>query len=99
MSLNIYIDDILTKLSKEPEENDKESYFITFRYGDKIFSRRFLSNTTIGELKCFSQVNIRTFKEIELSESFPRKIYFNDKASIKEEGFSKRHILNCKILN
>jgi len=99
MSLNIYIDEILSKLSKEPEENDKESYQITFRFEDKLFSRRFLSNTTIRELKSFSQINIKTFKEIELSESFPRKIYFNDNATIKEECFSKRHILNCKILN
>ena len=45
------------------------------------------------------KIKLRTFSNIELFETFPRKIYNNELLSLKEAGLSKNQILMVKILN
>ena len=98
MSMNLLVEDLSSKLPKEPLESDTNAYSIVFRYLNNQFTRRFNENDTIHIVKQFAQVNIRTFKEIELSESFPFKVLNDDILTIKEAKLSKRQMLNVKLL-
>jgi hypothetical protein len=46
----------------------------------------------------FTKVNLRTLSEVELFETFPRKVYNVDYLTLKEAGISKNQILIVKIL-
>lgn len=98
MSLNIYLEENKRYLNKEPLDNDASAYDITFRYKDIKFSRKFNEYDSINQLKLFVQIKIKTLSQVELSESFPKKIYSDDSISLKQSGLTKRHLLNVKLL-
>jgi hypothetical protein len=47
----------------------------------------------------FVKVNFRTLSEVELFETFPRKIYNVDYLTLREAGISKNQVLMIKLLN
>ena len=94
-------------LSSEPSEFDENVYNIVFRYNDLTFKRRFLESDEINvkfffpikqKLVIFAKLKIKTLKEIELFEPFPRKVYNNESQIIKDSGISKNQILMVKLI-
>lgn len=47
----------------------------------------------------FCKIQLRTFSDVELFETFPRKIYNNDVLNLKEAGLSRNQFLMVKLLN
>lgn len=99
MSLSIHMKEIEMMIPVEPSLHDLSAFTIIIRHGDYQFERRFPIETTIGQLKLYVQSQLNTFKQIELSESFPRKIYVEDYLNLKDAGLSKKQILNAKYLS
>ena len=83
-------------IPEEPPESD-ETYEISFRYNNDTFSRRFLCDNTIGEVKAFVRSKIGV-ANISLFTPFPRKVYEHDSESIKDAGLSKREMLNVGLV-
>lgn len=96
MSLNIFIQDLEKKLPVL--DSNKEVFTINFRFNEISFMRGFNSDNTIQDLINFCKVKINTFKEIELFETWPRKIYNDYSLSLKLSGMSKNQTLMVKIL-
>ena len=46
----------------------------------------------------YCKLKLRTFSEIELFETFPRKVYIHEHLSLKDAGLSKKQILMIKLL-
>ncbi len=46
----------------------------------------------------FAKLKMRTFNNVELFETFPRKIYNQDHLTLKEAGLSRNQILYIKLL-
>jgi hypothetical protein len=47
----------------------------------------------------FVKLSLKTLSEVELFETFPRKIYNVDYLTIKEAGLSRNQILMVKLFN
>ena len=63
-------------IPEEPPESD-DTYEISFRYNNEVFSRRFLCVNTIGQLKSYIKSKIGV-SNISLFTPFPRKVYDDD---------------------
>jgi hypothetical protein len=46
----------------------------------------------------FVKVQLKTLNEVELFETFPRKVYNVDYLTLKEAGLSKHQILMVKLI-
>ena len=46
----------------------------------------------------YCKLKLKTFSEIELFETFPRKVYNQELISLKDAGLSKKQILMIKLL-
>jgi hypothetical protein len=46
----------------------------------------------------YSKFKLRTFSEVELFETFPRKVYNQEHLSLKDAGLSKKQILMIKLI-
>ena len=99
MSLNIYIEDLKNSLPSEPEEKAKDSYTIAFRFEEMHFQRRFSSHSLLRDLHNYCKVNLKTFSELEILETWPRKVYENIPLMISESGLSKNQLLIVKKIN
>ncbi len=51
----------------------------------------------LKDLNNFVRCQIRTFSDVELFETFPRKIYNNSGLTLKEAGLSKNQMLMIKL--
>ena len=89
--------ELINSISPEPLETDSNCFNLVFKFNDITLTRRFSPDATIEELKLFVKGNLKTLKEIELFESFPRKVYSGNN-SIKSSGISKNQILLVKII-
>ena len=47
----------------------------------------------------YTKSQVRTFSNIELFETFPRKIYNNEALTLKEAGISRNQMLMVKLIN
>jgi hypothetical protein len=89
--------DILTSLPIEPSESDSNSYNLIIKYNDMTLQRRFNAEDTIETLKLFVKSKVKTLREVELFEPFPRKVYSGN-SQIKSSGISKNQILLVKLV-
>ena len=83
-------------IPEEPPEND-DTYEISFRYNNEVFSRRFLCVNTIGQLKSYIRSKIGV-SNISLFTPFPRKVYDDDNQILLDAGLSKREMLNVGLI-
>lgn len=89
--------DLLNSLSPEPSESDTSAFNLIFKFNDVSLSRRFSQDSNIDELKLYVKSKLKTLKEIELFEPFPRKVYSGN-IPLKTSGISKNQILLVKII-
>ena len=90
------LDNKIGDIPEEPPESD-DSYEISFRYNNEVFSRRFLCVNTIGQLKNY--VRSKTgVSNISLFTPFPRKVYDDDFQILLDAGLSKREMLNVGLV-
>ena len=83
-------------IPEEPPESD-DTYEISFRYNNEVFSRRFLCVNTIGQLKSYIRSKIGV-SNIYLFTPFPRKVYDDDNQILLDAGLSKREMLNVGLI-
>ena len=83
-------------IPEEPTESD-DTYEISFRYNNEVFSRRFLCVNTIGQLKSYIRSKIGV-SNIYLFTPFPRKVYDDDNQILLDAGLSKREMLNVGLI-
>ena len=83
-------------IPEEPPESD-DTYEISFRYNNEVFSRRFLCVNTIGQLKSYVRSKIGV-SNINLFTPFPRKVYDDDNQILLDAGLSKREMLNVGLI-
>ena len=83
-------------IPEEPPESD-DTYEISFRYNNEVFSRRFLCVNTIGQLKSYIRSKIGV-SNIGLFTPFPRKVYDDDNQILLDAGLSKREMLNVGLI-
>ena len=83
-------------IPEEPPESD-DTYEISFRYNNEVFSRRFLCVNTIGQLKSYIRSKIG-ISNISLFTPFPRKVYEDDYQILLDAGLSKREMLNVGLI-
>ena len=83
-------------IPEEPPESD-DTYEISFRYNNEVFSRRFLCVNTIGQLKSYIRSKIGV-SNISLFTPFPRKVYDDDNQILLDAGLSKREMLNVGLI-
>ena len=83
-------------IPEEPPESD-DTYEISFRYNNDVFTRRFLNVNTIGQLKSFIMNKIGV-SNISLFTPFPRKVYDDDNQKLLDAGLSKREMLNVGLI-
>ena len=83
-------------IPEEPPESD-DTYEISFRYNNEVFSRRFLCVNTIGQLKSYIRSKIGV-SNISLFTPFPRKVYDDDNRILLDAGLSKREMLNVGLI-
>ena len=83
-------------IPEEPPEGD-DTYEISFRYNNDVFTRRFLNVNTIGQLKSFIRNKIGV-SNISLFTPFPRKVYDDDNQKLLDAGLSKREMLNVGLI-
>ena len=83
-------------IPEEPPEGD-DTYEISFRYNNEVFSRRFLCVNTIGQLKSYIRSKIGV-SNISLFTPFPRKVYDDDNQILLDAGLSKREMLNVGLV-
>ena len=83
-------------IPEEPPEGD-DTYEISFRYNNDVFTRRFLNMNTIGQLKSFIRNKIGV-SNISLFTPFPRKVYDDDNQKLLDAGLSKREMLNVGLI-
>ena len=83
-------------IPEEPTESD-DTYEISFRYNNEVFSRRFLCVNTIGQLKSYIRSKIGV-SNISLFTPFPRKVYDDDNQILLDAGLSKREMLNVGLI-
>ena len=83
-------------IPEEPPEGD-DTYEISFRYNNEVFSRRFLCVNTIGQLKSYIRSKIGV-SNISLFTPFPRKVYDDDNQILLYAGLSKREMLNVGLI-
>ena len=83
-------------IPEEPPESD-DTYEISFRYNNEVFSRRFLCVNTIGQLKSYIRAKIGV-SNISLFTPFPRKVYDDDNQILLDAGLSKREMLNVGLI-
>jgi hypothetical protein len=81
----------------EPPEGD-DVYELAFKYNNELFTRRFLENNTIGQVKEFVKLKTNA-ANIKIFTPFPRKIYNDNKIKLKDSGLSKREMLNVELAN
>jgi hypothetical protein len=98
LSLQEFIKDVNDHLPPEPQ-NDPNAYNIMFKFGDQSFSRFFNEIDKVADLMNYVKAQVKTFSDVELFESFPRKIYEDAYLSLKEAGLSKNQYLMVKIIN
>ena len=84
------------ELIEEPPESD-DTYEISFRYNNDVFTRRFLCVNTIGQVKDFVRNKIGV-SNINLFTPFPRKVYDDDNQILLDAGLSKREMLNVGLI-
>jgi len=89
--------EIISTLPPEPSDNDENSFNIIIKYNDTSLQRRFNADDSIEIIKLFVKCKLKTLREIELFEPFPRKIYTGN-GQIKTSGISKNQILTVKLL-
>ena len=82
-------------IPEEPPESD-DTYEISFRYNNDVFTRRFLNMNTIGQLKSF--IRNKIVSNISLFTPFPRKVYDDDNQKLLDAGLSKREMLNVGLI-
>jgi hypothetical protein len=85
-------------LPTEPNQNEENVYIISFKYNDSTFTRRFSPENLILHLKAFVKSKIKTLKDVELFENFPKKIYNTEDIKISESGLSKQQVLFVRII-
>ena len=90
------IDVKIGNIPEEPPESD-DSYEISFRYNNDVFSRRFLCVNTIGQLKNYVKSKIGV-SNISIFTPFPRKVYEDDNQILLDAGLSKREMLNVGLI-
>ena len=83
-------------IPEEPPEGD-DTFEISFRYNNDVFTRRFLNVNTIGQLKSFIRNKIGV-SNINLFTPFPRKVYDDDNQKLLDAGLSKREMLNVGLI-
>ena len=83
-------------IPEEPPESD-DTYEISFRYNNEVFSRRFLCVNKIGQLKSYIRSKIGV-SNISLFTPFPRKVYDDDNQILLDAGLSKREMLNVGLI-
>ena len=83
-------------IPEEPPESD-DTYEISFRYNNDVFTRRFLCVNTIGQVKDFVRNKIGV-SNISLFTPFPRKVYDDDNQKLLDAGLSKREMLNVGLI-
>ena len=81
----------------EPPEGD-DVYELAFKFNNELFTRRFLENNTIGQVKEFVKSKTNA-ANIKIFTPFPRKIYNDNKVRLKDSGLSKREMLNVELAN
>jgi len=97
MSLEITMMDLEKLIPVEPSTNE-DGYNIIFKINDLTLQRRFKAENTIGDLINYCKYNLKSFKNIELMENYPKKIYSNETQKIKESGIGKNQVLMVKQL-
>jgi len=92
------ISQLLKKLPNEPTEGSENAYNIILKYNDNAYTRRFSGDDTIGNIRLYAKCCLKTSRNIEIFEPFPRKIYSDDLVILKTSGLSKNQILMVKLL-
>ena len=97
-SKNVIFKPIL-KLGNIPDEppEGENVYELAFKFNNEMFTRRFLYNNTIGEVKEFVKFKTNA-SNIKIFTPFPRKVYTDNRIILKESGLSKREMLNVELI-
>jgi len=90
--------ELASSIPSEPEASDSSSYNIIVKCNEKNLQRRFRADDLINHVKLFVKSQVKTLREVELFEPFPRKVFNNDESSIKDSGLSKNQILLARII-
>ena len=83
-------------IPEEPHEGDNV-YELAFKFNNEMFTRRFLNNNTIGQVKEFVKFKTNA-ANIKIFTPFPRKIYNDIRIKLKDSGLSKREMLNVELI-
>ena len=97
-SKNVIFKPIL-KLGNIPDEppEGENVYELAFKFNNEMFTRRFLYNNTIGEVKEFVKFKTNA-SNIKIFTPFPRKVHSDNRIILKESGLSKREMLNVELI-
>ena len=89
----------IRKLGNIPDEPPEgENVFeLAFKFNNEMFSRRFLSTNTIGQIKEFVKSKTNA-ANINIFTPFPRKEYKDNRIKLKNSGLSKREMLNVELI-
>ena len=86
----------LGNIPDEPPEGDNV-YELAFKFNNEMFTRRFLDNNTIGQVKEFVKSKTNA-SNINIFTPFPRKAYNDNRKRLKDSGLSKREMLNVELI-
>ena len=79
----------------EPKEGEN-TYELEFKFNNDTFSRRFLGDNTIGEVRAYVKNKVKG-RNVNIFTPFPRKVYDNDGQKIKDSGLAKREMLQVAL--
>lgn len=82
-----------SNIPAEPVEGTPGAFTIVFKNSEHTLQRRFNRTDTIGNLKSFIQVELKTNSTIDLFENLPKKYYNNDNLILEKSGLSTYQML------
>jgi thioredoxin 1 len=83
-------------IPKEPKDGEN-IYELAFKYNNDTFVRKFEEFNTIGQVKEFVKFKTNA-ANINIFTPFPRKVYNDNKISLKNSGLAKREMLSVELI-
>ena len=84
------------QIPKEPKDGENV-YELAFKYNNDTFIRKFEEFNTIGQVKEFVKYKTKA-ANINIFTPFPRKVYNDNKISLKNSGLAKREMLSVELI-
>ena len=92
---NVNVNSYSGNVPAEPKEGEN-TYELAFKFNNDTFSRRFLGDNTIGEVRAYVKNKVKG-RNVNIFTPFPRKVYDNDGQKIKDSGLAKREMLQVAL--